>query len=40
MDLTKRYQDMAFFDSIQSVKDLIVKDKKVWIEHITSLENE
>ena len=37
---TKRYQDMAFFDSIQSVKDLIMKDKKVWIEHITSLEKE
>ena len=36
----KRYQDMAFFDSIQSVKDLIMKDKKTWIEHVTSLEDE
>ena len=37
---TTRYQDMDLFDSIQSVKDLIVKDKKVWIEHTTSLEKE
>ncbi len=35
-----RYQDMTFFDSIQSVKDLIEKDKKIWIQHVTSLEDE
>ena len=35
-----RYQDMSFFDSIQSVKDLIMKDKKIWIQHVTSLEDE
>ncbi|MFX1443200.1 MAG: hypothetical protein ACFFHV_07285 [Promethearchaeota archaeon] len=36
----KRYQDMPFFNSIPSVKDLITKDKRVWIEHISSLQNE
>jgi len=35
-----RYQDMLFFDTIPSVKELIAKDKKIWIEHITSLDND
>ncbi len=35
-----RYQDMPFFDSIETVKELIEKDKKIWIQHITSLEDE
>ena len=35
-----RYQDMPFFDSIETVKELIEKDKKIWIQHLTSLEDE
>ena len=35
----QRYQDMPFFDSITSVRDLMMRDKKVWIQYITSLEN-
>jgi hypothetical protein len=35
-----RYQDMLFFDSIPSVKDLIAKDNKIWIQHVTSLDDE
>jgi hypothetical protein len=36
----QRYQDMPFFDSIASVRDLMMRDKKVWIQYITSLDNE
>ena len=36
----QRYQDMPFFDSITSVRDLMMRDKKVWIQYITSLDNE
>jgi hypothetical protein len=36
----QRYQDMPFFDSITSVRDLMMRDKKVWIQYINSLNNE
>lgn len=32
-----RYQDLLFFDTIPSVKELIAKDKKIWIQHVMSL---
>lgn len=34
-----RYQDLLFFDTIPSVKEFIAKDKKIWIQHVTSLDD-
>lgn len=36
----QRYKDLPFFDSLESVKDLIIKDNRVWIQFMTSLKNE
>lgn len=35
-----RYQDIAYFNTIQSVKDLLLKDQRMWIDFSSSLENE
>ena len=35
-----RYKDVAFFNTLQSVKELLSKDQKIWISYITSLDDE
>ena len=35
-----RYSDMLFFDTIKSVKDLITRDNKIWVQYLSSLDNE
>ena len=35
-----RYKDVSFFDTIQSVKNLLIKDQKTWVNFIASLDEE
>jgi len=35
-----RYKDVAFFNTIQSVKNLLIKDQKTWVNFIASLDEE
>jgi len=35
-----RYSDVAFFNTIQSVRELILKDQKIWVNFIARLDEE